>query len=82
MWYSIADEATKSSTSGNGWRETIYTPWSGRGSKEVVSFESEQVDNDGHNGKQARINTNKTMQSLPPLYESASSSGLYVYITC
>jgi hypothetical protein len=96
-WYSADEVATKSSTSGNGWRETIYTPWRGRsfedeevelaefavlwledGSEGAFSFEREWADNEGHTGKQARISTSKTTQSLPPLYESASSSGLCV----
>ena len=85
-WYSVLEVATKSSTSGNGWRETMYTPWRGRSSEDedeelvelavlwleaeldgVDSSDWDRAVNEGHIGKQARINTSKTTQSFPPL---------------
>jgi len=48
--------------------------------EETAAFKSEQVEDEAHAGKQAKINTSKT--SFPPLYERDSCSGLYVYATC
>jgi hypothetical protein len=35
--------------------------------EETTAFESEQVEDEAHAGKQAKINTSKTRQSFPPL---------------
>ena len=50
--------------------------------EETAAFESEQVEDEAHAGKQAKINTSKTRQSFPPLYERDSCSGLCVCATC
>jgi hypothetical protein len=43
-----------------------------------AALETEQVEDEAYAGQQAKINTSKTMQSFPPLYERASCSGLCV----
>jgi len=45
--------------------------------EETIAFESEHVEDEAHAGKQAKINTSKTRQSFPPLYERDSCSGTY-----
>jgi hypothetical protein len=35
--------------------------------EETTAFESEDVEDEAHAGKQAKINTSKTRQSFPPL---------------
>lgn len=56
----------------------MYTPWRGWRSQDVdgepfvfmllgLGVELEELEHEGHDGMQAKINTSKTMQSLPPL---------------
>lgn len=50
--------------------------------EETIAFESGHVEDEAHAGKQAKINTSKTRQSFPPLYERDSCSGLCVCTIC
>ena len=89
-WYCWADSATNSSTSVNGWLETMYIACRGRPGVGVVEDGEDsdlavavvstpatsEVGRAAHSGRQASISTKRTRQSLPPLYERERCSGL------
>lgn len=88
-WYCAAEMVTKSSTSGNGSGGAMYMAWRGSikdGGVSVCGFKPSALPVEWCDdavvavvaGRQARISISRTRQSLPPLYDRDSSSGLCV----